>query len=338
MNKPLVTVVIPVYRVQPYLDRCVSSVVAQTYDALQIILVDDGSPDGCPAMCDAWAEKDSRIRVVHKENAGLGMARNTGLDHAEGDYIFFFDSDDHVDPATVERCVEKAREHAADVVLFGRFDEYEDGRLEEHPVHAKTLVYDGHAVTQTLLPGLFHYELGLGISACGKMFRTQILQENNLRFRSEREIISEDAYFALEFFSKIHTAVIVPQSFYYYCKRSSSLTHAYLPQRQEKNNDFLKKSLSYIEQAGLPDVVAQTLKVRYHSYSIAAMKQAAAADLSKKERKAVLLKMFRDPVLRGTLSQDVLGKEKPAMRLFFSLIKFRCYSVCLCMLRHKIKG
>ena len=101
MVSGLVTVVIPVYNVEAYLDRCVQSVVNQTYKNLEIILIDDGSPDNCPAMCDAWAQKDKRIKVVHKENAGLGYARNTGIEHATGEYICFFDSDDYVAPTLV---------------------------------------------------------------------------------------------------------------------------------------------------------------------------------------------------------------------------------------------
>ena len=93
LNKK-VTVVLPIYNVEKYLDRSVKSIVEQTYTNLEIILVDDGSPDMCPQMCDEWARKDKRIKVIHKKNAGLGMARNTGIDNASGDYICFFDSDD----------------------------------------------------------------------------------------------------------------------------------------------------------------------------------------------------------------------------------------------------
>lgn len=94
MNEaPLISVIVPVYKVEQYLDRCVQSIVDQTYKNLEIILVDDGSPDNCPAMCDAWAAKDSRIRVIHKENGGVASARNVGLDNAVGQYISFVDSD-----------------------------------------------------------------------------------------------------------------------------------------------------------------------------------------------------------------------------------------------------
>ena len=96
MDAPLISVIVPVYKVEKYLDRCVQSIVDQTYRNLEIILVDDGSPDNCGAMCDAWAEKDSRIRVIHKENGGSAQARNAGLDYATGEYISFVDSDDYI--------------------------------------------------------------------------------------------------------------------------------------------------------------------------------------------------------------------------------------------------
>ena len=99
MNKlPLISVIVPVYKVEAYLDKCVSSVAEQTYNNLEIILVDDGSPDNSPAMCDAWAEKDNRIRVIHQKNAGSGASRNAALDIAQGEFIAFVDSDDYIAP------------------------------------------------------------------------------------------------------------------------------------------------------------------------------------------------------------------------------------------------
>lgn len=98
----LISIIVPVYKVEPYLDRCVQSIVDQTYSNLEIILIDDGSPDKCPQMCDAWAQKDSRIRVIHKENGGLSDARNAGIQEASGEYIAFVDSDDWLENAFIE--------------------------------------------------------------------------------------------------------------------------------------------------------------------------------------------------------------------------------------------
>ncbi len=96
MNEPLISVIVPVYKVEKYFDECVESIVNQTYRNLEIILIDDGSPDNCPQMCDDWTKRDARIRVIHKENGGLSSARNAGLDVCKGEYIAFVDSDDFI--------------------------------------------------------------------------------------------------------------------------------------------------------------------------------------------------------------------------------------------------
>lgn len=111
---PTVTVIIPVYKVERYLDACVESVVRQSYADLEILLVDDGSPDRCPALCDAWAEKDPRIKVIHRENGGLSAARNSGIDAAMGEFLLFVDSDDLLEPDAVRRAVDAQRQQDAD--------------------------------------------------------------------------------------------------------------------------------------------------------------------------------------------------------------------------------
>lgn len=115
---PAISVIIPVYKVEPYLDACVASVTAQTFSDLEILLVDDGSPDGCPALCDAWAQKDPRVRVIHRKNGGLSAARNTGIDAATGQFLAFVDSDDLLEPDTLRRAYEAQRQHDADLVIF----------------------------------------------------------------------------------------------------------------------------------------------------------------------------------------------------------------------------
>lgn len=116
--QPLVSVIVPIYKVERYLDACVRSIVAQTYRNLEILLVDDGSPDDCPRLCDAWAERDPRITVLHKPNGGLADARNHGIDHAHGDYVYCVDSDDWIDDDLIETTLGKALEHDADLVVF----------------------------------------------------------------------------------------------------------------------------------------------------------------------------------------------------------------------------
>ena len=126
-SQPKISVIVPVYKVEKTLDKCVESIIGQTYKNLEIILVDDGSPDNCPAMCDGWAEKDSRIRVIHKENGGVSSARNAALDIATGDYIGFVDSDDWIEPEMYEFLYENSRKYSADISFCGTFYNYDDG-------------------------------------------------------------------------------------------------------------------------------------------------------------------------------------------------------------------
>lgn len=130
MSDALVSIIIPVYRVEQYLDRCLESVIRQSYQKLEIILVDDGSPDRCPQMCEAWAERDSRIKVIHKSNGGLSDARNCGLRAATGEYVAFVDSDDWITSAMVERMTEVMESHGADMVVCRWVNVYSDGTEE----------------------------------------------------------------------------------------------------------------------------------------------------------------------------------------------------------------
>ena len=123
MEDAKISVIVPVYKVEKYLDRCVESIVNQTYKNLEIILVDDGSPDDCPAMCDAWAKKDERIQVIHKENGGVSSARNRGIDAATGDYIGFVDSDDWIDHDMYEALIGALENTGSDVAMCGFYFE-----------------------------------------------------------------------------------------------------------------------------------------------------------------------------------------------------------------------
>ena len=338
MNEPLVSVVIPIYNVEPWLDRCVASVAEQTYRNLEIILVDDGSPDNCPAICDAWARKDPRIRVIHKKNAGLGMARNTGMDAATGEYICFFDSDDYVLPTILEKCLKNAMENGSDAVIFGRWDVYEDGRTVCQPISGGKCRFDGREIREQLLPGMFTYERGFGVSAWGRLYRLESLRCRGLRFRSEREIISEDAWFALEFYGEAQTVTVLPENLYCYRKRETSLSRSYRRDRQDRNDDFLKQSLDYIRTHGLPEAVAAHLTARYHSYTIAALKQTMAAPLSGEEKAHQTEAILSSPILRSSLDFRVLRLEKASLRLFFTALKLRQAWLCRLLLRHKMRS
>ena len=156
-SNDFVSIIIPVYKVEPYLRRCLDSALEQTYPNFEVIAVDDGSPDGCPAICNEYAAADPRVRVIHKENGGLSSARNAGLDIARGDWVYFMDSDDWCEPWIVEHCVEKAHESGAGMVVF---DHYSVGHDNGDII--RTGLSEGAHTSYETLSALFHNELDFG--------------------------------------------------------------------------------------------------------------------------------------------------------------------------------
>lgn len=335
MNNPLISVVVPIYNVEKYLDRCITSIVNQTYKNLEIILVDDGSPDNCPQICDEWAKRDNRIRVIHKQNAGLGMARNTGIENATGEYIFFFDSDDYVDITLIEQCVDTANNNEAEIVIYGHSDVYANGSLKTQMLNPTKKVYRERKYITELLSELLVYKLGFGISTCMKMFDLNLIKRHGFKYKSEREIISEDLYFLLEIFSKATTVAILPKNLYYYYKRNDSLTKTYKKDRQEKNNLFLQKSLELAQQIGYSEQVSQYIQVRYHFYTIAAMKQILQTDLDGTEKRKQIYAILNDELFRKTLTWKVVKKEKLLSRILFFAARIKWYSACYWMIKLK---
>lgn len=331
----LVSIVVPIYNVEEYLDECIRHIVDQTHRALEIILVDDGATDSCPAICDRWAAADSRIRVIHKQNAGLGMARNSGMDAATGEYIFFLDSDDYVDTALVEKCLRNAAEVDADVVIFGYSKVYADGRIEGRQLSTKKLTFQGEEVQQLLLPCLFTYELGFGVSACAKMFRLQTLKGNGLRFRSEREIISEDSFFALELFAKAKAVSVLPECLYFYRKRENSLSRSFQPDRQPQNDIFLTESISFVRDNNLPDQVITHLQARYHGFTLGSLMQTVRSGLPKAEKRRRIREIYHNDLLRSTLTEPVCKLDARLPRLFWRLLRLRLYPLCTLLLHLK---
>lgn len=331
----LVSVVIPVYNMENYLDRCVNSVVNQSYKNLEIILVDDGSKDKSPAMCDAWAEKDNRIVVVHKENAGLGMARNSGMEIARGDYIIFPDSDDYIHENLVEKCVKVATENDAEVVVFSCFEVDETGNEKARQISSASDVYEGECVQKELLAGMFSYSMGIGVSAWSKMYKRDVLRKNGLQFVSERQIISEDSYFMLEFFSKVSKAFVLKENLYYYCKRENSLSRAFKEDRIEKNNEFLRQSLEYIDTNGIHSEVAVHLESRYHGLMLGAMVKLMQSDLSKGEKKRILKELFADKLLQSTMCDNVISHDAKISGIFWKAFRKKQFWLCYVFLKYK---
>ena len=151
MGSIKVSIIVPIYNVEKYLDRCMQSLLGQTLKDIEIIMVDDGSPDGCPALCDEYVRRDARVKVIHKQNAGLGYARNAGLDVATGEYVAFVDSDDYVDLEMYEKLYVTAIRTGSDVVYCGFNRYYSENNVIHYANVNSEHVYKGEDVNQLLL-------------------------------------------------------------------------------------------------------------------------------------------------------------------------------------------
>lgn len=342
MRKGVVTVVIPIYNVEKYLNRCIKSVVNQTYKNLEIILVDDGSPDNCPALCDEWAKKDNRIKVVHKENEGLGYARNTGIENATGEYICFFDSDDYIALNTIEKAYHCAKENRVEVVLFGFNNVDKKGITVSSmvPTVPKN-VYRDEEVLEYVLPNLIAPNTSTGeftnlwMSVCGGLYSVELIDRNDWRCVSEREIISEDVYSLLWLYKDVKGVGIISEALYFYCENDTSLTHTYMPNRFERIKHFYNACMNICDELDYSDTIRRQLAYPFLSNTIAAMKMIVGSDQPKNDRLKQLENVIKDETLQSVLDKTSLTKEKKLRKLLLEAVKRKQTRFCYLMLKAK---
>lgn len=215
------------------------SILGQTLDDIEIILVDDGSPDRVPEMCDEYVCRDKRIKVVHKENGGLGFARNSGLEVATGEYVAFVDSDDYVDKSMYGRLYDEAGRHRADAVFCGFNQEGLPDCWSKSKETEGKLVFDGESVRDFMLDMVANApdepnERRYYMSVWRAIYKRSIIERNHIRFLSERDVASEDIPFQVDFLLNSRRIVYIPDNFYYYCSNGTSLTATFRSEKYER--------------------------------------------------------------------------------------------------------
>lgn len=254
---PKVSIIVPCYNVEKYIDRCLHSLLNQTLNDIEIILIDDGSPDRIPEICDKYASQDKRVKVIHKENEGLGLARNSGIDIASGETIAFVDSDDYVDEDTYQKLYASMIKYDCDLVMSGRLNEIAPNKWVQEPESDHVIYLDRNGVEDYILNmvACLPYEKKdrLHEMSCWRaLYRRDIIINNNIQFLSEREVVSEDVPFQISYFTKSHSMVLLPDCFYHYCLNGSSLTATYNKEkfyRYKVLRNILKERLQWSDTA-----------------------------------------------------------------------------------------
>jgi len=253
-NAPLVSVIVPVYNVRPYLGQCVRSILGQSYPRFELILVDDGSTDGSGELCDRWGERDSRVRVIHQENRGLSGARNTGLEHMRGEYVCFVDSDDYVHRDLLRRLLNRARAENADIVCCGLAEVLSSGSIHRNII-SEPCVCSGVEAMERL------FRMKMLAIAWGKLYRREIWDA--LRFPEGR--VYEDIATAYHALYKCEKCVICPEIlFFHRLSRLGSITNELSWENEQDHILALKEAKTFVA-ARLPElspVVAHWVEIK----------------------------------------------------------------------------
>ncbi|MDF2557764.1 MAG: glycosyltransferase [Bacillales bacterium] len=243
----LISVIVPVYKAEKYLEKCIKSILNQTYRHFELILVEDGSPDQCAEICDLFAMKDSRIRVIHQENAGVSKSRNVGIDVAKGKYITFVDSDDYIEQTFLEKAILAIESAEADLYIGGIKMETFSGDLliKEETLQGKKKSYTSKILLEKRD---IDYPMILICGPCCKLYKRDILDKNQIRFEPDLSL-GEDTYFNMEYLIHCEEVIFSDENFYHYQRiNSDSLYTKYRADYFEVHVKVFGKVLNTYEQ------------------------------------------------------------------------------------------
>ena len=336
MKIPSISIIIPIYKVEKYLKRCVDSVLAQTFTDLEIILVDDGSPDNCPQMCDMFAEKDSRIKVIHKENGGLASARNAGMRIATGKYISFVDSDDWLKLNMIENVVAIAESDDYDFVRFRAF--YADwpgitnGTICNFGTEdmLRNGAYTKEDIIKEIYPYLFgtaRITLGPVVSAWRSIYKREFLEANRLFFDEEIKY-SEDTIFSARVIRAAKKFYYLKEdAYYYYFYNANSITKAFKADRWEIAKKLMERFEYYFRDDEEYDFSEQLLFQKIYGVlnSLSERKNIKSLRLRYKYCKKIIL----DPVTKKTFSKLPDVDVSIKLRMILQMIKHKLIWVFL---------
>lgn len=312
---PLISVIVPIYNVEKYLARCVDSIVNQTYKNLEIILVDDGSPDLCPQMCDDYAEKDNRIKVVHKKNGGLSDARNAGMAVATGEYISFIDSDDYVSDDFFECLLDVMNKKNSDIAECSVVKFYEDNRFDEFSDDLSVKTYDTQdAMSALIAENPFHQHVW------NKLYKTELIKDIPYAVGK----LNEDEFWTYQVFGRANKVSKLNKTMYYYFQRNSSIMGVGYNIRRLDALEGKANRQKYIEN-NFPDLSAQAKIDLYGSCMFAYQSVLKFMSGSDKKKALSIIKKYKN---NCNLSFDEINTIKDSSKKYFMLAKFNFYLSC----------
>lgn len=341
---PAVSVIVPVYNVAQYLNQCVDSVLAQTFGDFELLLVDDGSTDASPAICESYAARDERVHVIHQPNRGASAARNVGLDQAHGEFITFLDSDDWLDAETLDVTHSAASSSVADVVLWSYVREYEGRSLPKSLFDFDERTFDTHETRHFLcrrMVGLLGCELARPdnadalVTSPAKLFRRQVLEASGARFVDLASIgTSEDALFNLQVLTHATSAVYINRFLYHYRRdNETSVTTRHKPDLHQQWRHLHALMRQHIADNSMGADFEQALRNRVSLSILGLGLNALTSGLAPQCIMRDIRGWLSTPEYREAVSSLQLRWFPLHWRLFFTAAKYRQAELVWVLLR-----
>ena len=324
----LISVIVPVYNVEKYLRQCLDSILAQTYKELEVVMVDDGSTDSCGDICEEYAAKHENFKVIHKENAGLGFARNTGLEHITGEYVVFVDSDDYLDPTLIETLYSSLVRDGVDMCKCGVRRITDDGEI----VLTRSFdeeIFKGTFAKRAFLPRMLgsspSKKDGVEPFACASIYRVEPIKKYNLRFPSERKMIYEDQAFQIDYAQHANGASTISYVGYNYRSNPGSLMRSYRKDRFQACRYYYTETIKKLKALGYDSAALQRFdRTLFWQLKVClGQEKQSVSGLSKKTALENISKICEDELVQGVISNYPMGKRGLKEKVFLSLIKLK---------------
>ena len=323
-NNPFFSIILPIYNVEAYMERCIKSILNQDFSDYEIILVDDGSTDNCPKMCDAYLNRE-KFKVVHKTNGGLSSARNAGLEVASGRYVFFLDSDDYIDDNALRVLYDNLFENNVDVIKFN----YRMQPSKNEVISSlKPGLYRGSEIRNNILPLALKNSGKFTMNAWSHIYSMNFLKKTGLIFTSEREVGSEDYLFNFEMFLRAESLMCIEDVLYNYDYREGSLTKRYRNKLISQYQKLYQLMVDIADRYNADEIIKKSLDRFYlwNCFYVVMGNENHITDLhTKKDRenniKTILTQSEYIKVLRNASVNDEVGKRKIYL-LFLKMNKY----------------
>ena len=323
----LISVIVPVYNVEKYLTRCVKSILTQSYQSIEVILVDDGSPDNCGSICEEFAKKDRRLKVFHTDNKGVSNARNVGIEHANSEYIIFVDGDDYVEQDVCEQCVNAMNRGNTDILFFMHVTTKNPNLCIPETKEIKTLNKEEiDSVRKAVISQADPFEGYWVGPPWGKVFRKSIIQQNSLHYVLGLKK-SQDRVFVYDYLSHVKTASLYYYCGYHYVSNEDSICHRYnknivpiLENAQHKFMERVKGDSTYDNSIDTMNLIFLTEFFTLNFFN-------RENNKPRKERISELKTLIEKPIYVKALKNGAttnIGRKK---RLILGLLKLRLYRI-----------